>query len=45
MIRDASDLSGYTIKATDGDIGEVVEFFSMMRSGQSGTLWLIRVVG
>ena len=27
MIRDASDLSGYTIKATDGDIGEVVEFF------------------
>lgn len=27
MLRDASELKGYTIKATDGDIGEAVQFF------------------
>jgi hypothetical protein len=27
MIRSASELKGYTIEATDGDIGEVVQFY------------------
>jgi len=39
MERNINSLIGYGMQATDGEIGEVVDFTLMMKHGPSVTWW------
>jgi len=45
MLCNTTTLRGYTLRATDGEIGSVRDFYSTMKNGLSGTSWQIPAAG